>query len=162
MSSQRNQFTMNNSKQHVGFTLIELVITVAIIGLLTAVALPSYLDTVRKARRADAYEALLDCAAAQTRRYTTSARPSYMNQAGALGQGVCGADGGGNLVSEEGHYTLAITNPNCTSNSLFWCFTITATAVGAQADDTDCATFSIDHIGRKLASPDTEGRCWRS
>ena len=145
-----------------GFSLIELMIVLAVVGVLAAIAIPSYLDVVQKARRTDAQEALLECAAAQTRRYTTTARPSYMDQALALNLGLCGADGAGQLVSDEGYYQLTIANPNCTTNGLFWCFIITATAVGAQAADTDCLTFSIDHTGRRIATPDSAGQCWRS
>jgi len=144
-----------------GFTLLELMVTAALVAILAAIALPSYQDTVRKSRRADAYDALLECASAQARRYSTSAPQSYFDQAGASSANVCGADGT-DLFSKEGYYQLSISNPNCTQNSRFWCFSVTATVVGPQADDTDCQSFTIDHTGLKTAAPNTEGRCWRS
>ena len=54
-----------------GFTLIELLIAIAIVGILAAVAYPSYIDSVSKSRRADAKAALLGFAQAMERHYTT-------------------------------------------------------------------------------------------
>jgi len=54
-----------------GFTLIELMVTVAIVGILASVAYPSYLNSVTKSRRADAKAALLGFAQAMERHYTT-------------------------------------------------------------------------------------------
>ncbi|MFI3186333.1 MAG: prepilin-type N-terminal cleavage/methylation domain-containing protein, partial [Methylococcaceae bacterium] len=53
-----------------GFTLIELMVTVAIVGILAAIAYPSYQDSVRKSRRADASGALLGLANAMERHFT--------------------------------------------------------------------------------------------
>lgn len=66
-----------------GFTLIELMITVAVIGVLAAVAYPSYLDYVRRAKRATAQAALLDMAAKQ-QAYLLDRR-SYADTAAKLG-----------------------------------------------------------------------------
>ncbi len=57
-----------------GFTLIELMIVVAVIAILAAIAYPSYQDSVRKSRRADAKAALLDLAQFMERNYTTANR----------------------------------------------------------------------------------------
>ena len=150
-----------NNKNN-GFTLIELMITVAIVGILVSVALPSYLSTVRKTHRTDAYDALLDCAAAQARAYSTSGQPSYLTDAQATAAGLC-------PDSKQGFYSLAITNPNCSvtvaGNQLNSCFSVTATAINSQVGDTDCATLTVDHVGRKTAASsapdDTSALCWR-
>ena len=57
-----------------GFTLVELMITVAILGILVSVALPSYLDSVRKGRRADAQSVLLEASQFMERYATENLR----------------------------------------------------------------------------------------
>jgi len=157
------------NKNSKGFTLIELIITVGILGLLAAIAIPSYQDQIRKARRADATDALLDCAAVQARNFSTSSPPRYLTNAdlgGAGGVGLCNG-----LVSKEGFYTLTVNNAACPGANP-WCFTITATPVagGAQANDGICASMTVDHRGNKAATnnadpdagDDTTAICWRS
>src|SRR5690606_38472416 len=68
-------------KSSAGFTLIEVMIVVAIIGILAAIAYPSYQDHVRKSRRADAQTALLELAQFMERHYTTNGR--YLTSANA-------------------------------------------------------------------------------
>src|SRR5690606_29471877 len=100
-----------------GFTLIELMIVVAVVGILAAVAYPGYQDFVRRARRADAQEALVRVQIEQEKW-----RTSHTSYTGTIG-GTAGVSGLGlPTTSAEGHYTVAITANSGTD------FTATATA----------------------------------
>lgn len=130
-----------------GFTLIELMIAVAVVGLLAAVAYPSYMSQVAKGRRADAKQALLGLAQKMERRYTE--RGTYVGA-------TLGDTGLAPVVSSGGHYTLAITAQTVDS------FTITATPRGAQVGDA-CATFSYNQLGEQKVSADatqSAAKCW--
>ena len=109
-----------------GFTLIELMIVVAVVGILAAVAYPSYLDQVQKTRRADGKAALLQ-AVQQAERFFTQ-NTTY------VGAPVAAA-------SAEGHYTLTYA-PTATS------FLITATPGGVQGSD-PCGALTITQANVK-------------
>lgn len=131
-----------------GFTLTELITTVAILALLAAVAIPSYTKQIRKTRRADAKAALLELSQRQETYYSDWNR--YTATIANLGWGS------GN-VSKEGFYTLSIPSANTRT------FTVTATATGTQLKDTDCKVFQITNTGQKTSensggTPTTE--CW--
>jgi type IV pilus assembly protein PilE len=133
-----------------GFTLIELMITVAIIAILAAVAYPSYLEHVRKSRRAAAQAALLAIAQKQmqlmldTRSYASAANATAI--AGAPLRVNIGSD----ALSFYGFSAVAATPANAPPT-----FTITATPSGSQASD-KCGTMTVDHLGAK--TPATG--CW--
>lgn len=146
---------------HKGFTLIELMMVVAIIGILTAIAYPSYQGSIRKTNRSDAKDALLRIAAAQERFFfSNNGYTTDLSKLGLTAQS-------GSFFSTENHYQLTVTaGPTCTSagSKTFPCYTVTATARGGQAADKACTTFAIDQTGRKTAAKnDTSAStdiCW--
>lgn len=128
-----------------GFTLLELMVTVAIVAVLAAIAFPSYQEQMRKSRRADAKQALLEVAQNMEKYFTENAR--YTATAGST---TCPGSSVLLTRSPEGYY--AITG-SCTDNA----FTLTATAQGAQSGDTHCATLTYTQTNVKGG---TNGDCW--
>ena len=112
-----------------GFTLIELMITVAIIGILAAVAYPSYQSYVRKGNRAAAQSFMMTVANRQEQYLLTNR--SYTATVGTGGLGLSAPP------ETAGKYTFAVTLPTATN------YTIAATATGSQLPDGDL-TLSSD------------------
>lgn len=129
--------------QNTGFTLIELMIVVVIIGILAAVAYPQYRDFALRSNRAEAKALLVDAAARQERFFTDN--NSYADDMTDLGYGANPA------VSENNLYSVSAVTPTATT------YTLTATAQGGQIDDTDCLTFTLDNLNVKTA---TTAECW--
>jgi type IV pilus assembly protein PilE len=134
-----------------GFTLIELMIVVAIIGVLAAVALPAYQQSVRSGGRAEAQSLLLQVAANQERFYSDN--NSYSANADPLA-----APAVATITSEAGLYQVAVAA--CAGGAIANCFIATATPQGNQAADS-CTTLTITSTGLKGATGDTVGNCWR-
>ena len=126
-----------------GFTLIELMFVLLILGIVLALAYPSYLESVRKARRADAAATLMDRAQSLERCFTRF--NSYSNDA-------CPTPAG---TSVDGFYTITVEPETPTTT-----YTLTATPVGDQLNDR-CGTLTIDNLGNKTPTPDNN-RCWGS
>ena len=122
-----------------GFTLIELLIAVAIVGILAAIALPSYSAYLQKTRRTDATVLLMEAAGEQVRHFSENNR--YAGAMTALGYAADAA------VTDEGHYTVSTSSSGAARSD----FTLTATPVsgGVQAGDTACATLTITSTGAK-------------
>ncbi|KGJ91849.1 type IV pilin protein [Colwellia psychrerythraea] len=120
-----------------GFTLIELMITVAIIGILAMVAYPSYSDYVVRSNRAEAPLELVRLANLQEQLFVDSR--AYTTNISVLGVGTTAV-----YETPNRHYLISSA---VVANS----FTLTATAQGAQAtNDAACVTITITDTGRKL------------
>lgn len=131
-----------------GFTLIELMITVVIVGILAAIAYPSYQNYVKQTRRSDAQIALTQ-AANQQERYFTECN-AYTSNLGGTRTNTCDGALGYGTSSPESYYTLSASAGTITSGcTAYTCgFTLTATPVtsGLQAGD---GKFRIDSTGTK-------------
>ncbi len=133
---------------HRGFTLIELMIAVVVIGLLSAVAYPSYQQQVAKGRRTDAKQSLLELSQRMERYYTE--RGTYVGAA-------LGASGLYPAVTSGGFYDLSITAQTLDG------FTVRASPRGSQVGDV-CASFLYNQIGDQTVSTDASlsaVKCWQ-
>src|SRR5438128_3147365 len=114
-------------RQIKGFTLIEMMIVVAIVAILAAVAYPSYVGQVQRSRRTVARAELMQDVQMLEKAFTTNG--TYV---GALTLPYTTADG---------YYTVAAGAGGIKAQT----YILTATAAGAQAADTHCSVFSIDN-----------------
>ena len=131
-------------KNNRGFTLIELVIVVAVIAILAAIALPSYQDSIRKSRRGQAKADLLELVQMLERAYTTDrSYARYDPLTAPFDQSPHDGDA---------RYTVAISNVTPTT------YTLTATPQGSQTNDR-CGELTIDHMGVKTAEAPV-AECW--
>jgi type IV pilus assembly protein PilE len=131
-----------------GFTLIELMIVVAVVGVLALVAYPMYGDQVRKSRRAEAITALNRIIQVQER--WRANQPTYANSlaAGAL-----------NVPNPtSGHYTLSVATVPATAATRY---VATATAAGAQASDTRCTSLTVTMDAGTLSYGSTGTGTWQ-
>ncbi|HYQ70493.1 MAG TPA: type IV pilin protein [Gammaproteobacteria bacterium] len=124
-----------------GFTLIELMIVIAVLGIIVAVGYPSYQEQVRKARRAEGMGELLEMADRLERRYSDVGTYGGI-KADAL-YGTTTADN--TRLTTNGHYKLKIDSADTVQ------FTISAIPQGNQAKD-KCKTFTMDSHGAKKVS----------
>jgi type IV pilus assembly protein PilE len=144
---------MRRQKFAGGFSLIELLVAVAIVGILATIAYPSYQAFVRQTNRTDATKTMaLD---AQSLQRCYSQNFTYVNSAGTPCNVVAG-----NSTSPQGFYTITHTI-NAQD------YTLTATALAApQTADSQCQTFTLLSSGQQSAhnsgASDTTQTCWGS
>lgn len=122
-----------------GFTLMELMIVVTILGVILAIAYPAYTEQVRKARRADAVSSMMAAAQYLERCFTRYNQYDHASCTSPAGDSI------------DDYYDITIARDTTT-------FTITATPAGDQLKD-KCGTMTLDYLGNKTPAP-SGNRCW--
>jgi len=130
-----------------GFSLVELMIALAIVGILASIAYPSYVTQMQQARRADCEAALMQLAGVMERDFTRNNQYRDLIAAGGF-SGQCPIDGG-NASYTLGYQALAATT-----------YTLQATPAGAQAGD-PCGTLTLTNTLQKGQSSGTLAECWQ-
>lgn len=138
-----------------GFSLTEMVVVVAIVGILAGIAWPSYMKSVMKSNRTDAKTELLDYAQRVQRCFTATGK--YNASSCSAMNSLSATDG---AHSRGGFYNLSATDVTETAYSL----QASPVANSTQSKDKDCAVFVLDQTGKKSAR-DTYGNdksevCW--
>lgn len=126
-----------------GFTLIEICLTLAVVGILAAVAWPSQQAQLQRARRMDAIGALTKLQLAQEQ---------YRLRHGRYSAELTGLASG---RSPEGLYLLAIADADADRVKLI----ARARADGPQQGDRECRELTL-HLNQGLADAGPDGRCW--
>jgi type IV pilus assembly protein PilE len=136
-------------KKTAGFTLLELLIVVAVFSIIMSMSVAGYRQYITRANRVDATALLLRVAAAQERHYLEE--NTYTDDMVALG--FPGA------LSERGYYALTVTPA---LSGLVVGYTATAKVVDgeSQSDDMKCQELSINESGLRSSAPEEPGTCW--
>ncbi|WP_376693783.1 type IV pilin protein [Wenzhouxiangella sp. EGI_FJ10409] len=142
----RTESETDMSKRARGFTLIELMIAVAILAILAAIAIPTYTQYVTQSNRAEAKAILMQTAQALERCYTRFS---------AYDADDCPVSFP--IDSETDKYTMPDSQTIDTST-----YTLTAEPQGAQATrDTECGDFTLQHNGtRGVSGSGSVDDCW--
>lgn len=130
-----------------GFTLIELMVTVAIVAVLATIALPTYRSAMLRAHRSDALATLAQNQAIFERCYALN----------FVYNGSCPALESFPQTTPQGFYSIALTHSTASA------YTLTATPVGLQANDADCASISLDQANQRTALNQNgayQASCW--
>lgn len=127
------------------FTLIELLIILAIAGILAAIALPAYQRYLYTGRRADAMNTLLQIQMAQAK-YRAS-HPVYAASLSAIGFSG---------TSIQGYYSIVLNAPTPPET-----YSVTATPTGSQAGDPTCTAFALNQDGPDMANTPNATACWK-
>lgn len=138
-----------------GFTLVELIVVIAIIAILVAIATPAYYSYVLKSRRADAKVALSEISQrlegyyADNNKYATDFDQLKLSNSGFVKKN-------GNYQSKDGWYQLSIEVDSTAQK-----YTLKATPQRSQTGDGRCMEFALDSTGKKtITGAANVKECW--
>jgi type IV pilus assembly protein PilE len=155
--------TQRHKAKTAGFTLIELMIAVAIVGILATIAAVSYQRQVIQSHRTDARTALLDLAGREEKLFSTTNQ--YSGIPSVLGYGTATTAVSFPVGSSNGtnYYNVLITTPDPAQPANTNSYTITATPIpgSPQAADTTCTSLTVNQLGQQTATPAANAAtCW--
>lgn len=127
-----------------GFSLVELMVVIAIIAILASIGIPMYSNYVLKSHRSEAQAELLSAA---------NAADSFEIKNGEFPSGSDITSFWNSSTTKNGYYTLSYDANGSVD------YTITATATGSQADDTPCTSIELEVNGAIVNK--TPAECWR-
>ncbi|MAF87724.1 type IV pilin protein [Halopseudomonas aestusnigri] len=133
-------------KRQAGFTLIEVMMAVVIIGILAAIAFPSYREYVLRGHRSEGVALLSEAAARQERYYAQN--NTYADSVAKLSM---------DADSDNDYYRLSVVAADATS------YTLLATAINSQVDDLKCGNLGLNEQGVKTETGTAADAadCWR-
>jgi type IV pilus assembly protein PilE len=138
-----------------GFTLVELVIVMLVAAILTAIAVPMYLNQVRESRRTDARSALLDLAGREERYFATN----NVYTASSVNLGYTTTAQGNVWPQTIGSGFYQIAAPTVPANGAT--YSITATPLGTQVNDGACASLTVTSTGAETSTgTGSASTCW--
>jgi len=152
--------TQSSKHASSGFTLIELMVTVAIVTILATIAVTSYTSQVQKSRRTEAKSALLDLAGREERLFSTT--NTYSQDEAFLGYATVSTQMT-NMTFGNRYYTLTAVVPDPSQAAGIPSYILTAIPVAgnSQANDTTCGSFSVNQLGvQTVTGTGTVASCW--
>ncbi|MGO9515172.1 MAG: type IV pilin protein [Steroidobacteraceae bacterium] len=142
-----------------GYTLIEILVALAIVAILASVAVAAYTSEVQKSRRTDARSALLDLAGREEKLFSTT--NAYSATPSDLGYAPVGTPFP--ITVGSGYYQVSVAAPDPNQAAGSPTYSITATAIGTQANDSQCLTLSVNQLGAQTSTgTGTASTCWQN